>query len=210
MMRSHTPGLAQGARRSAVFLDKDGTLVENLPFNVDPARMVLAPGAAPALRRLARLGYRLFVVSNQAGLALGRFDTAALHRAWRHLRALLADEGVRLDGFYYCPHHPEGTVPALSTPCTCRKPAPGLLRRAAREHGIDLPSSWMVGDILDDVEAGRRAGCRTVLLDVGNETEWLRSRWRRPDIVAGGLFEGADAIPPPGLAAARTHSGGGP
>ncbi|OON64601.1 HAD family hydrolase [Massilia sp. KIM] len=206
-MPASAPSPAPGARRSAVFLDKDGTLLEDLPYNLDPARMLLAPGAAPALRRLARLGYRLFVVSNQAGLALGRFDTTALHRSWRHLRALLAGEGVRLDGFYYCPHHPDGTVPALATACTCRKPAPGLLRRAALEHRIDLPSSWMVGDILDDVEAGRRAGCRTVLLDVGNETEWLRSRWRWPDIVAGGFFEGAGAIPAPGLAAAPAHPG---
>ncbi len=186
------------ARRSAVFLDKDGTLVEDVPYNVDPALIVLVPGAAEGLLRLARLGYRLIVVSNQAGLALGRFDEAALEAAWRHLAGLLAAQDVTLDHFYYCPHHPEGSVGALATACTCRKPAPGMLLRAAAEHGIDLASSWMVGDILNDVEAGRRAGCRTVLVDVGNETEWLRSPLRTPDLVASSLAEAAAMIPAPG------------
>lgn len=185
---------------AAVFLDKDGTLVEDVPYNVDPARIVLVPGAAAGLRRLAGLGYRLFVVSNQAGLALGRFDAAALERAWRHLAGMLAAQGVVLDGFYHCPHHPQGTNAALAMACTCRKPAPGLLLRAAAEHGIDLASSWMVGDILHDVEAGRRAGCRTVLVDVGNETEWVRSPWRTPDFVATSFAQAAALIPPPGSA----------
>jgi histidinol-phosphate phosphatase family protein len=186
------------APRSAVFIDKDGTLVENVPYNVDPARIVLVPGAATALCRLARLGYRLFVVSNQAGLALGRFDEAALGRAWRHLAAMLSRQGVALDGFYYCPHHPQGSVAAWASACTCRKPAPGMLLRAAAENGIDLATSWMMGDILDDVEAGRRAGCRTVLVEVGNETEGVRSPWRTPDLVASGLAQAAALIPPPG------------
>lgn len=202
-----------GARRpraGAVFIDKDGTLVENVPYNVDPARIALVPGAVAGLRRLARLGYRLFVVSNQAGLALGRFDEPALGRAWRHLEQMLADGGVRLDGFYYCPHHPQGSVAALTTACACRKPAPGMLLRARTEHGIDLAASWMVGDILDDVEAGRRAGCRTILVDVGNETQWLGSPWRRPDLVAPSFAQAAALIPAPGAALAATFRGAAP
>lgn len=185
--------------RSAVFIDKDGTLVENVPYNVDPDRIALVPGAAAGLVRLAALGYRLFVVSNQAGLALGRFDAAQLDRAWRHLAAMLSQQGVQLDGFYYCPHHPQGSVAQLAVACNCRKPAPGMLLRAAEEHGIDLASSWMVGDILDDVEAGRRAGCRAVLVDVGNETEWVRSPLRTPDLVVSSFAEAAARIPAPGM-----------
>lgn len=195
------------AARSAVFVDKDGTLVENLPYNVDPARIRLVPGAAAGLRRLARLGYRLFVVSNQAGLALGRFDEAALGRAWRHLEAMLSRQGVALDGLYYCPHHPQGSVAAWAGACTCRKPAPGMLLRAAAENGIDLASSWMIGDILDDVEAGRRAGCRTVLVDVGNETQWMRSAWRTPDLVASGLAQACALLAPPRLGVANGANG---
>ncbi|HEX7054065.1 MAG TPA: HAD-IIIA family hydrolase [Burkholderiales bacterium] len=157
----------------AVFVDKDGTLVENVPYNVDPARIALVPGAREALAAFAAAGWRVLVVSNQPGVALGRFPESALQGVARRLRELLP----RLDGCYWCPHAPDAG-------CACRKPAAGLLERAAREHGIDLAASWMVGDILDDVEAGRRAGCRTVLLDSGNETEWRITPERVPDHVA--------------------------
>ncbi len=175
--------------RPAVFLDKDGTLVENVPYNVDPALLRLTRGAATALRLLADAGYLLFVVSNQPGIALGRFDSAALARLLEALELRLRERGIRLAGFYACPHAP---VPVGAAPgCECRKPAPGLLQRAAAEHGIDLSRSWMVGDILDDVEAGRRAGCRTVLLDVGNETVWRGGPLREPHRRAANLLDAA-------------------
>lgn len=172
--------------RRAVFLDKDGTLIDNVPFNVDPAHIRLARGAS-SLARLSRAGFKLMVVSNQPGIARGDFDSAALARAYRHIDALLAARGVRLNGFYYCPH-------SDTDGCICRKPKPGLLRRAARGNGIDLARSWFIGDILDDVEAGRRAGCRTVLLDVGNETEWRAGRWRTPHVHVRGLESAVRAI----------------
>jgi D-glycero-D-manno-heptose 1,7-bisphosphate phosphatase len=167
----------------AVFLDKDGTLVENVPYNVDPERVALAPGAAQAIARLAAKGYRVIVVSNQPGAAMGLFAEENLQQIATRLHELLP----ALQGFYCCPHLPEAR-------CDCRKPAAGLLQRAAREHRVDLPASWMVGDILDDVEAGRRAGCRTILLDVGNETEWRVSEQRRPHHIAGNLEEAAAII----------------
>src|SRR5690349_10719996 len=138
----------------AVFLDKDGTLIEDVPFNVDPDLIRLSPHAGAALRLLQQAGHGLFVVSNQSGVARGLFAEEALLAVERRLRALLLDEGVRLDGFYYCPHHPDGSVRRYATRCMCRKPMPGMLRNAAREHGIALEESWMIGDILDDVEAG--------------------------------------------------------
>lgn len=177
------------AMERAVFLDKDGTLVENVPYNVDPALLRFTPHAAEALRLLAAQGWRLIVVTNQPGLALGLFDADALARLQQALEQRLADEGVRLDGFYACPH-----APGPPAACACRKPAPGLLRRAAQAHGIDLAASWMVGDILDDVEAGTRAGCRSVLMDVGNETVWRRSAWREPSFIAGDLWQAARHI----------------
>jgi histidinol-phosphate phosphatase family protein len=178
----------------AVFIDKDGTLVDDLPYNVDPGRMTLASGAGPALRLLRELGYRLFVVSNQSGVARGLFDEAALPPLFASLADMVEQAGARLDGWYWCPHHPQGVLETHALECGCRKPQPGMLLRAAREHGVDLARSWMVGDILDDVEAGRRAGCRTVLVDNGNETEWLRSPLRMPDATAPGLLEAARAI----------------
>jgi D-glycero-D-manno-heptose 1,7-bisphosphate phosphatase len=178
----------------AVFLDKDGTLVENLPYNVDPARIRLAPGALEAVNRLHRHGFRIAVVTNQAGVALGKFDERALGVVEQRLRDLLAEAGVPLLGMYWCPHHPAGAVARYALDCACRKPNPGLLWKAARDHHIDLERSWMVGDILDDIEAGRRAGCRALLLDVGHETEWRLSRLRLPHLVAPGLARAAAAI----------------
>jgi histidinol-phosphate phosphatase family protein len=162
-----------------VFIDKDGTLVRDVPYNADPARLALAPRAAPALRALRAAGFRLYVITNQPGLALGRFDAAQFTIYLAALEQQLAAQGATLDGIYACPHAPAADGrPA----CICRKPAPGLLRQAAARDGIDLAASWMVGDILDDIEAGRRAGTRTVLLDVGHETEWRRGRYRTPTI----------------------------
>ncbi|MFO0892952.1 MAG: HAD family hydrolase [Isosphaeraceae bacterium] len=180
--------------RAAIFLDKDGTLVEDVPYNVDPDRIRLAPGVAEGLPRLHAVGYRLFVISNQSGVALGRFSEEDLVPVRERLGSLLADLGVPLAGFYYCPHHPRGVVSGYARACRCRKPLPGLITRAALERGIDLPNSWFIGDILDDVEAGRRAGCRTVLIDNGNETEWQRSPWRWPHAVASDLDHAACLI----------------
>lgn len=164
----------------AVFLDKDGTLIENVPYNVDPRLVVLARGAGPALRELKTLGYRLIVVSNQAGVALGRFAESDLARVEERIQELLAPSGVAIDGFYYCPHAPGSSTARQTTPCLCRKPQPGLLRRAARDFSLDLEASWLVGDILDDVEAGNRAGCRSILVCNGNETEWREGPARKP------------------------------
>jgi D-glycero-D-manno-heptose 1,7-bisphosphate phosphatase len=190
----------------AVFLDKDGTLVEDVPYNVDPARIRLTRGAAEGLRRLRDAGYRLVVVSNQSGVARGYFPEAALDRVWRRLTDLLAAGGVPVDGFYYCPHHPDGAVAEFTRVCDCRKPGTGLVLRAAQDLGLDLRRSWLVGDILDDIEAGHRAGCRTVLLVNGNETEWVLSPARQPQHTAADLNEAAGII----LAADRiaTPAGG--
>jgi D-glycero-D-manno-heptose 1,7-bisphosphate phosphatase len=178
----------------AIFLDKDGTLVEDVPYNVDPARVRLAPGAVDGLSVLHAAGYRLIVISNQSGVARGLFPESALEGVELRLRQLLDAAGVPLDGFYYCPHHPEGTLRDYAVSCACRKPEPGLIHRAARERVIEPARSWFVGDILDDVEAGRRAGCRTVLIDNGNETTWKLGPMRRPHLVAADLAQAARLI----------------
>jgi histidinol-phosphate phosphatase family protein len=176
--------------RAAVFVDKDGTLVENVPYNADPARVRFTPHAGAGLRRLADAGLSLFIATNQPALSTGHIDPAQFARLQRAIEERLLDEaGVRLAGWLVCPH-----AATLTPPCGCRKPAPGLLQRAAREHGIDLARSWMVGDILDDVEAGQRAGCRTVLLDVGSETVWRTSPLRTPHHRVANWLEAARAI----------------
>ncbi|HEX2912070.1 MAG TPA: HAD family hydrolase [Chloroflexia bacterium] len=178
----------------AIFLDKDGTLIEDIPYNVDPDLIRLLPGAAEGLRRLAGAGYLFFIITNQAGVARGLFDEAALPAVERKMRTLLQECGVELSGFYYCPHLPGGSVRRYAIDCECRKPAPGLILRAAREYEVDLAQSWFVGDILNDIEAGRKAGCRTILIDNGNETEWLISQERLPHFYAPDLDEAANII----------------
>jgi len=180
--------------RRAVFLDKDGTLIQDVPYNVDPSRVRLLPGVVEGLGRLHRAGYLLIVVTNQSGVARGRFPEHALGAVAQRLRQLLAPAGVPLADFYYCPHHPEGMMLHYALECACRKPEPGLVTRAAQEHDIDLACSWLIGDILNDVEAGNSAGCRTILLDNGGETEWVLTGGRLPDFVAADLREAAAII----------------
>ncbi|MCK0512641.1 D-glycero-alpha-D-manno-heptose-1,7-bisphosphate 7-phosphatase [Aromatoleum buckelii] len=182
------------ALNAAVFIDKDGTLIDDVPYNVDPTKVRLCEGAGEALARLQRHGYRLILVTNQPGVALGLFEPDALEAVWAAIAALLSPYGVVLDAIYHCPHHPQGTDTRFASRCECRKPEPGLLLQAAEDHRLDLQRSWLIGDILDDIEAGRRAGCRTVLLAVGSETEWRRGPMREPDLVASSLVEAVDGI----------------
>lgn len=155
--------------------------------------MRLTAGAIEALAEFSRAGYALVVITNQSGVARGFFREEALAGVRDRLATLLGSR-ARLDGFYYCPHAPDGAVARYAIACECRKPAPGLLLAAARDLDLDLSRSWMIGDILDDVEAGRRAGCRTVLIDNGNETEWRPAANRIPDLIVPDLLEAARAI----------------
>lgn len=185
---------AEGYVDRAAFLDKDGTLLVDVAYNVDPAKMRFAPGAADGLRSLAGAGFRLVVVSNQSGVARGLFEEEALVPVRDRLAAMFEHEGVELAGFYYCPHHPDGIVPEYRMRCACRKPASGLIARASTELGIDPRESWMIGDTLDDIEAGTRVGCRTVHVDNGGETVWKPGALRRPDATVPDFFSAAAVI----------------
>jgi D-glycero-D-manno-heptose 1,7-bisphosphate phosphatase len=184
---------ALGMRRPAVFLDKDGTLIHDVPYNVDPARVQLTLGAREGVRMLRAAGYALVVASNQSGVARGLFTPNDLVRVRDRIEQLL---DLTLDGFYCCPHLPDGRVDAYAIACECRKPRPGLLTRAAQELGLDLERSWMVGDILSDVEAGARAGCRTVLM-CGFRTETFDGPLRTPTLIATDLHDAARQITSP-------------
>jgi D-glycero-D-manno-heptose 1,7-bisphosphate phosphatase len=147
--------------RRAAFLDRDGVINVKAPEGEYVTRwedMHFLPGVAPAIGMLNRAGFQVIVVSNQRAVAKGLITIAELESMHRRMSAALAKEGAAIDGIYYCPH--EMTTP----PCACRKPAPGMLLDAAREHQIDLAASWMIGDSEIDVEAGRSAGCKTVRL----------------------------------------------
>jgi rfaE bifunctional protein nucleotidyltransferase chain/domain len=156
--RASLAGMAANPR--AILFDRDGTLVEDPGYLSRPQDLVWRAGAMEALSRLAGAGYRLFIVTNQSGIGRGMFTVADMERVNRRIQDDMAAAGIALDGIYYCPHGPgEG--------CDCRKPATGLLLRAAREHGLDLSKSWLVGDKCSDIAAGRMANMRTALVYSG-------------------------------------------
>jgi D-glycero-D-manno-heptose 1,7-bisphosphate phosphatase len=167
----------------AIFLDRDGTLVQPRHYPSRPEELVLADGVIPELRAFQVAGWRFVVITNQSGIARGLFTEDDLARMHDALRQNLGAQGVNLDDIYYCPHHPDGVVETFAIECDCRKPQPGLLFRAAADLGIDPGRSWFVGDILDDIEAGSRAGCRTALVDLGTESP-PRSAVRYPTLIA--------------------------
>lgn len=187
-----------GPGRRAVFLDRDGTVADEVGYVNHVSRVRLLPGSAAALKRIREAGFLSVVVTNQAGVARDYFEEAIVHQANQRLRDLLAAEGASLDAIYYCPHHPREGAPPYRLDCDCRKPRPGMLLRAAGDLGIDLPRSYMVGDGVVDVAAGRAAGATTILVLTGygrGHLEHRRHRWTvEPDHVAEDLGGAVDWI----------------
>jgi D,D-heptose 1,7-bisphosphate phosphatase len=187
-------GPADPGGRGVVFVDKDGTLIEDLPYNVDPARVRFAPGAREAVRRLGAAGWDLVIVTNQSGVARGYFTEAQLEALGEHLATEIDALGGRLLGFYACPHLPDGTVTAFADACECRKPAAGLILRAAAELDVDPRQSWFIGDTWMDVAAGAAAGCRTILVGPEYRTRPGHPVRVRPDAAVPDLLAAADVV----------------
>ena len=150
--------------RKACFFDRDGVIIEEADYISDPALVRLCPFAADAIRAMHDAGRLVIVVSNQSGIARGYFTEADLRAVEARMNELLAEAGVKIDAAYYCFHHKKGIVPEYAGDCDCRKPKPGMLLRAAKDLGIDLAASFMIGDKESDLEAGLNAGCRGVAL----------------------------------------------
>jgi histidinol-phosphate phosphatase family protein len=162
--------------KRVIFLDKDGTLIEDLPYNVDPRRIRLAPGAREAVSTWAAQGWPIAIATNQSGVARGYFSLEELDAVARHLEEVVRGLGGTWAGFYACPHLPEG-VNEYGIDCDCRKPAPGLIRDAAAALGVRPAECWFIGDTWMDMAAGRAAGCRTILVG----PEWRRASSYPPE-----------------------------
>ncbi len=190
--------------RPAVFLDRDGVVIEDVHYLNAPEQVRLIPGSAEAIAALNRAGWPVVIVTNQSGVARGVIPFGALAGVHQHLMELLRGYGARVDGVYFCPHHPAGELEEFRVECACRKPQPGLLLQAASALGPDLNGSWMVGDRLSDLEAGAAAGCRTILvrtgLGSGIDPALLDRQTLRLELIAANL---GDAVAKLRLAAAR-------
>ncbi len=153
--------------RRAVFLDRDGTINEERQYLCRVEDFHFIGGAVEAIRLLRGKGFLVVVVTNQSGIGRGYYAEDDLHALHRHMHAELERQGTGVDACYFCPHHPTHGQGSYAVDCACRKPLPGMLLQAASELGIDLASSWMIGDKSADVEAGLAAGCRAMLVKTG-------------------------------------------
>jgi len=151
----------------AVFLDRDGTVTEEVGYLTNLDKLKLIQGAGAAIKRLNEAGYKVVLVTNQSGVARGYFPESLVDDAHILLRRMLMEDGALLDGIYYCPHHPTAGNAQYTIVCDCRKPETGLLDRAAKDLAIDLTQSFMVGDKWSDVELGHRAGMSSILVRTG-------------------------------------------
>jgi D-glycero-D-manno-heptose 1,7-bisphosphate phosphatase len=182
----------------AVFLDRDGTVNEEVGYMRDLSMLTLIPGVGQAIKKLNTEGFLVVLVTNQSGVARGYFPESLVHEAHARLDALLHKDGARIDAVYYCPHHPTAGTTGHTRVCACRKPGTGLIDQAARELAIDVHRSYMVGDKWSDVELGHRAGARSILVrsgfaadDPGNARP---GHVADPDYTAHDLTEAADWI----------------
>ncbi len=193
----------------AVFMDRDRTLIEDPGYLNDPNAVKLLPGVELAIKSLKQAGYLIVIATNQSGIARGLITEESLEAIHAELRRQLGEKGAHVDGIYYCPYHPEGTVDAFAMDSELRKPKPGMLLKAASELEIDLAQSWMVGDSAHDVEAGQRAGCRTIRIRTpGPGQSRTDDEDVQADYVVRNLVEAAKLIlrAPPLAAPVRDHT----
>jgi D-glycero-D-manno-heptose 1,7-bisphosphate phosphatase len=190
--------LKQISKNRAVFLDRDGVLDELVYYEdghvgspISAKKLVVYPKAAEAVKKIHAAGYEAIVVSNQAGVARKQFSYQEFLKMNEKIRRALSRKGAHLDAEYYCLHHPRALIKKYKKNCDCRKPKPGLLIRAAKENNLDLKKCFFVGDSLTDVQAGRKAGCNTVL--IGQMTDMLNRQMKKhnatPDYMIGSLIQ---------------------
>jgi len=179
--------------KKACFLDRDGVLIEEAHYLKDPEQVKIIPGAYSAVKKLKEMGFLCIVVSNQSGVARGYFKEPDIKAIETRIDEYLAAEGLKIDAYYNCPHHPKGTVPQYAKDCACRKPAPGMILKAAAEHGIDLKSSFMIGDKFSDLKAAEKAGCQfQILVKTGHGNEEIEAHGTDGAIIADDISAAVD------------------
>ena len=173
--------------KRAVFLDRDGTIAEDVPYCSRVEDFKILPTVSQGIRLLNKQGLKVVIITNQSGIARGYFTRETLSLIHQKMKEELAKYDAWIDAIYVCPHHPEER-------CECRKPKPTLLLQAAKENGIALKLSYMVGDNAKDIEAGKAAGCKTILVTTGPNGENIEAKVKEPDIIAASLYEAVEWI----------------
>ncbi|MHC4478344.1 MAG: D-glycero-alpha-D-manno-heptose-1,7-bisphosphate 7-phosphatase [Planctomycetota bacterium] len=180
--------------QKAIFLDRDNTLIDDVGYINHPDQVKLLDGVAEALKELKALDFKLIVVTNQSGVARGIVTEDVLGQIHNRLKQLLAEKGAYLDQIYYCPYHPDGVVPKYRKESDWMKPSPGMLLAGAEEMDIDLARSWCIGDSARDIEAGRRAGCKTVLISPSHACRNGEPGGPKPDYKSVNIREAVNII----------------
>lgn len=191
-------GSSNGLKTPAIFLDRDGTITEEVGYVNHVSRAKLFTWAPRAIQMLKSTGLPVIIVTNQSGVGRGYFTEELVAQVHRKIQKELAAAGTEVDAYYYCPHHPSAVLKAYRKNCRCRKPSTGLAYEAAKQFGIELSASYIVGDTYRDMQMGFNIGARTILLMTGygrGEYEYHRSQWpRMPDLIAENLLEAAEQI----------------
>ncbi len=184
--------------QGAVFLDRDGVIIEEIGYLGDPVLIRIIPGAPAAIRRLNERAVKVIVVTNQAGVARGYYPESTIASVHQRLSELLAAEGAHVDAFFYCPHHPRHGLPPYRRECDCRKPRPGMILQGAAQFGVELSRSFLIGDKHSDILAAHNAGARSILVMTGyGRTHW--AAWSdpvKPDFTAEDLPSAVDLVIP--------------
>ena len=182
----------------AVFLDRDGAITKEPPYYAHKIdQLELIPKSAEAIRLLNKSGFKVIVVSNQAGVARGYYQEKDIQIYNNEMKRQLEEKGARIDAIYYCPHHPGATIEKYKIDCECRKPKPGMLKRAEGDLNLDLKHSFLVGDKMSDIEAGYRVGCKTILVLTGQGNDELKNNLKikiKPNYISNDLFTAVQII----------------
>lgn len=183
-----------GEKSKAIFLDRDGTIIEDQGYISSPEQIKFLPGSVEAIKMLKDAGYKIIIISNQSGVARGLLTEDMLQTIDKIIHRTILNGGGNIDGSYYCPHHPEHGVYPYKQACECRKPHIGLIKRATREHDIDLNGSFMVGDHSNDVETAKRAGIPGIFVMTGHGKEEKDNLKSQPAHFAPDLLSAAKWI----------------
>ena len=176
-------------KNKACFLDRDGVLIEERNYISSPSEAEIFPETIQALKILRKNGFKIIVITNQGGVAKGYYKEESIFDVHKEIDRQLAKAKLKIDKYYYCPHHPEGMVKKYSVACRCRKPAPGLILDAVKDFNIDLSKSFLIGDKVSDIEAAQNAGCSAILVETGHGQEHVSNARIKNIIVTKNILE---------------------